>query len=138
MFSFINNYLKCDDPDKLNPFSKKAFNRGNVIHLYFSDEKNGNSDLAGAGVYPGPVNNFSIMQFKNFWFDPDSHQSNTNIYLKKGIKENEDFLFMDQTGWNAVKEVFSCDFEIKRKIANVSNNQLIEVNLRKVFMVFIS
>ena len=138
MFPFVNKYLKCDDREKLNLFSRQAFNRGNVLNLYFSDEKTGNSDLTVAGVYPGPINNFSITQFKNFWFDPDSNQSHTNTYLKKGIKENVDFLFMNERGWNSVKDVFGCDFEIKRKIPNVSANQLIEVNLRKVFTVFIS
>ncbi len=133
MFAFVNKYLKYDGTEKFQSFIKQAFNKGNVVNLYYSDD---NNDLSMAGIYPGPVYNFSITQFKNFWFDPETSQAHTNIYLKKGIRENADFFYMNENGWNSIKEVFGFDFQIERKMANISNNQLIEVNLRKVFIFF--
>jgi hypothetical protein len=133
MFGFVNKYLKLQGTEKFPSFIKQAFNKSNFFNLYNAEEWNENMDLSLAGIYPGPVNNFHIMQFKNFWFDPDSSQSHTNIYLKNGMKENSDFFYLREDGWNLIKEIFESNFEIERKIANLSNDQLIEVNLRKVF-----
>jgi len=129
MFAFTNKYLKYDGTEKLPSFVKQAFNLGNVLNLYYSDD---DSDLSMAGIYPGPVYNYSIMQFKNFWYDPEPSQSHTNIYLKKGMRENADFFYVKENGWKSIKEVFGFDFEIERKTATISNNNLIEVNLKRV------
>lgn len=136
MFGFVNKFLKSEGSEKFQSFIKQAFNKSNVLNLYYADDHNGNMDLSLSGIYPGPVDNFPIIQFKNFWFDPDPTQSHTNIYLKNGIKENSDFFFMNENGWKLIKEIFGCDFEIERKLANLSNDQLIEVNLRKVSIIF--
>jgi hypothetical protein len=130
MITFIEKYESYIKTEKFLDHLDKIFNKNNVINLYFSDEIN--NDLSRFGIYPCQVNNFFIMQFKDAWIDPEPSESHTNIYIKKGMIENEHFFYVNQMDWEFIKNTFGYNFEILRKTANISGNLLIEVNLRKV------
>jgi hypothetical protein len=132
MVTFIERLFKYQNSENFLAFLDRAFNKNNVLSLYFSYD--GNSDLVNSGIYPAEINNFFITQFKDSWIDPEDTQSHSNIYIKKCMKENTDFFYVNEKEWNMIKELFGYNYEIVRRIANISNNQLIEVNLKKVKM----
>ena len=56
---------------------------------------------------------------------------------EKNLKEKEDFFILEKNEWEFIKEIFSCQFEIKR-YRNPQENQIelypIEVNKKiKIF-----
>jgi hypothetical protein len=130
MMTFIERFENSVNTDKFVDHLDKIFNKNNVLNLYFIDQMN--SEISRNGIYPSQVNNFFIMQFKDAWFDPQLSESHTNIFLKKGIIENEDFFYLNEKNWEFIKNTFGHNFEIQRKTANISGNFVIEVNLRKV------
>lgn len=113
-----------NNPDKY----AKNFNRDKVLLLYFNEDL-GSDNI---GYYPGPVNNFEISDFKRCWFDPDETKKHTHTFVIPGIKENVEFFFVNEESWNFIKSVFGCDYPIERHVVNLTNDTVIEVNLRKV------
>ena len=110
--TFIEPYL-ANFTDKKN-FIKKAFEPKSVYDYYF-DEKEKQSSLF---IYPGPINNFPLISFKDCW--EDSANPDENIFLKKDIRINEDYALINSKDWSFLKEMFDCTNEIKRKVNNIN------------------
>ncbi len=118
-----------NEPDnKYNSYLENAFNRNYVVNLFFNENDTNNSK----GIYPGKVNNYPIMKFKDSWIDADPNEFYTNIYLKKGIMENVDFMYVGEEQWSLLEEFFGYNLIVDRRVANIGGNMLIEVNLRSV------
>lgn len=127
---FIKKFEKYQNSEMYMDHLDKTFNRSNILNVYFSDD--GSHDLSHYGIYPAEINNFFIMKFKDYWHDHDEQESHTNIYIKKGIKEDQDFFFVGEDDWNFIKTNFQANFEIERKSVYLNDNLVIEVNLRKL------
>ena len=110
--TFFEPYL-ANFTDKKN-FIKKAFEPKSVYDYYF-DEKEKQSSLF---IYPGPINNFPLISFKDCW--EDSANPDENIFLKKDIRINDDYALINSEDWNFLKEMFDCTNEIKRKVNNLN------------------
>jgi hypothetical protein len=130
LVTFVEKFEKYSKTEKFLDHIDKVFNRNYILNLYFSVD--GNYEYSHYGIYPCEVNNFNIMDFKDSWIDPHPDEQHSNIYLKKGIKEGEDFFYVNQKEWNLINETFGCNYEIYRKTANISYDRLIEVYLKKV------
>jgi hypothetical protein len=103
----------------------KLFERNRVLLHYFGD----GDEQEGIAVYPGPINNFELVNFKSQILD--SEEPHTNIILKDGIKENSDFLYVSAEEWKLLKDSFGCNFEILRLKETLHEEIMIEVNLRR-------
>ncbi len=63
------------------------------------------------GIYPGPINNFGLLKGKDQWVED---KNNTNIFISKILKENQDFYILTKDQWSLVNDVFGNIYEIKR------------------------
>ena len=106
---FIMNF---ENNDK---YMKDIFNPNYVYKSYFDEkiEKN----IKYKYPYPGPINNFSLISFKDFWEDKENLDE--NIFLKKNIELNKDYYLANYKDWELLKSVFDCTNEIKRKKGNL-------------------
>jgi hypothetical protein len=126
--AFIDKYEKYENMNiKFSDFLDKAFSLSRIAQLILSED-----ETSQEGVYPGEINNFHILNFKDCWVDPDPQFSDTNTYLKNGLKENQDFFYLSEQNWEFLKNLFNFNFEIKRKTAIISNNRLIEIYPKNV------
>jgi hypothetical protein len=115
MKSFLNFFEKFINSET----TEKLFERNKTLLQFFGEDDN-------TGYYPGPVNNFDIINFKEFLIDPNEQ----TVFLKKGIKENTDFVYVTEEEWRLIKDIFGYNFEIERGTATLSGELMIEVNLR--------
>ena len=68
-------------------------------------------------IFPGPINNYTLLDFKDHWIDPENLEEN-NI-IKNDLKINRDYFYLTQKDWSFLKEIFSATNEIKRKKKDV-------------------
>jgi hypothetical protein len=131
---FLEKFEKYSKSEKFLDHLDRVFYRSNILSLYFSEEQD--AEFSNLGIYPCEVNNFPIMSFKDNWIDPS--EPHTNIYLKKGLKESENFFYLNQSDWDFVKGKFGCNYEVCRLTAKLSESILIEVNLRNMKLIILN
>jgi hypothetical protein len=130
-------FSKCVT-DLPNSEIEKIFNINNTCLLYFDtgEDEDDEDRKEIMGTYPGPINNFLLTGSSESWTDTEDLY--TNIYLKKDIRENADYLIIPKDIYLIIKQIFGISNfnEIIRKTVLNSDNQLhIEVNLAKVFII---
>lgn len=77
-------------------------------------------------TYPGPVNNFDLINFKDFWFDNNNkNYLYSNTFLSKKILEYKDYLLLNKYEWDLIIETFGYLYEIKR--FRLNNKSQIEI-----------
>ena len=100
--SFINELLKGRNINNLfNPEEvKKKWINGNRI---FNNE-----------IYCGPINNMEIIDYKDFWYDPQDKF--TNVFVKNDLNEDK-YITLPLSKYNILKDNFEIYdvFEIERK-----------------------
>ena len=91
---------------------------GKNIDNYFDEKDIKNNWIKGNNfqyniVYCGPINNYNIIDIKDFWYDPVDKY--TNVYLKKNLDKN-DYIILSQSKYNILKDNFEIYdlFEIQR------------------------
>lgn len=104
------------------------FDITSVFSQYFSDDK---KELS-SGVYPGPINNYHLISFSDIWYDPEINYLDSNLPLKKNLKENSDYFILDKINYDFLKNLFGCYFEIPRKPIKSNDEILLEVHYFKV------
>jgi hypothetical protein len=120
--NFYNFYKAIENGSKLD----KLFERNRILLNYFGE----NDDREGmASVFPGPVDNFDLIAFKPSI--PDTKETYSNIFLKNGMKESSDFIYVNSEGWKLIEELFGCNFKIERFKEILHDEEVIEVNLRR-------
>jgi hypothetical protein len=129
---WLNNLINYLDKDPLND---KFLNRSNVLHLYFNDGSNKEDYKKYQGSYPGPVNNFYIIEAKDYWYDPLPSELYTNVYLRLDARENVDFIYLTKDIWTNLKEFFDCNFEIERRFLSKGK---IETHLKRIKILVLS
>ena len=83
----------------------------------------------------GPAYNSDIIDFDiNLIIDPLSELDYMNILLKKNVKENVDYIFINQRSWQYIEKKFG-GFGIKRLITKSGENILIENNYLKLKLI---
>ena len=110
---FIEPYIiNFEDNDK---YIKDVFDPIYVYKSYFDEkiEKN----IKYTFPYPGPINNFPLISFKDFWEDKENLDE--NVFLKNNIELNNDYCLVNHKDWELLKSVFDCTNEIKRKKDNL-------------------
>ena len=120
---FIENYLKVKE-QKIGNFYEESFDPDYIYNSYFNEkedknEKNKDNKKVAKVFYafPGPVNNFEITSFKDYWID--FINLDENDFIKKEMKLNENYLLINNKDWKLIKNLFSTTNEIKRKRENL-------------------
>ena len=105
---FMDNYRMSKQEMILDSFLRNAFDTTNVLEYYFQsqDKKSGNA------IYPGPIDNFNLVKYKDIWEDPNNEDE--NFVLKNNLEITKDYILIPQREWNILNEVFDSTNEIKR------------------------
>ena len=123
--SFIENYIKAKK-DNLQNFYEEAFEPQFIYESYFdikSKKKDKDKDKPKLFfAFPGPINNFEISKFKDYW--KDSKNLDENYFMKKGVKLKEDYLLINEKDWKLLSDTFGATNEIKRKKSKIDLIQL--------------
>ena len=111
---FIKNYFFAQQIDQSKLFLEEAFAIDNILSRFLSS-KGINKLLKGKNFYPypGPINNFPLIDFKDVLIDPVNKEE--NIIVKKNVKEEQDFYLIEKKEWHLLKTAFLFTNEIKRK-----------------------
>ena len=100
---FINYYIistkeSIFDDEALN----SSFETMNILNSYF----NFNSSINN--VFPGPINNFNLLKYKDSWEDPNNEDE--NFYFNK---DSKDYISINEKNYNILKYVFDSTNDIK-------------------------
>jgi hypothetical protein len=123
---FLGFYKALADGERID----RLFERNKVLLHYFGEREE------SSPIYPGPINNFELVTFKPQIYD--SEEVYTNVILKKGVKENSDYIYVSEEEWKLLKEMFGYNFEIERLKETLHDEVLIEVNLRRFKVLILS
>ena len=112
---FISSFLSTREDNKIHntKLIEEVFNIDFVFYNYFNQENKKGS----LPVYPGPIDNIPITSFKDHW--EDFKNDDENYFVKKGLKLNEDYFFINGEDWDLLKKVFGATNEIKRRKNNL-------------------
>ena len=124
--SFIENFIKAKK-DKIKNFFEEAFEPQFIYESYFDikNENEKNKDKTKPKLFfafPGPINNFQISSFKDYW--KESKNLEENDFMKKNLKINEDYLLINEKDWKLLSDIFGATNEIKRKKNQIDLEQL--------------
>jgi hypothetical protein len=112
----------------------KSFDRRNVCLLYFNEGDVKEELKRYLGNYPGPINNYFIVKMKDLWVDNHPEFTYSNTVVKSNLKENIDYLIINEELWTNLSDFFGFDFVIQRKkiFTETQDEPAIEVNLKCV------
>lgn len=91
-----------------------------------------------AGSFPGPANNFFIVDLYDYWHDPDESEKYTNVFLRDDLKENSDFIYLNLPIWSKINEYFTSNYQIERRLIKMPDMNFIEVYLKKIEILVLS
>lgn len=92
-------------------FLESIFSKEQILYNYFNDLKEKEDKNPYNTLYPGPIDNFNLLRYKDFWEDPVNDDE--NYYIKENLVLNKDYYLISQRNWNILNEVFDSSNEIK-------------------------
>ena len=115
---FIEPYLsKFENKDK---YIKEIFEPDYVYKSYFGEKSE--NYTKSSPPYPGPINNYPLISFKDCWID--NINQDENIFLKKNLILNTHYYLVNYKDWELLNSIFDSTNEIKRKKNNLDLIQL--------------
>ena len=106
---FIDEVLNLNDIYKKNELNK-FFELYQVYSSFFHKKKK-------LICYPGPINNYNIIDHKDIWRDLENEDE--NYIIRKELLLGKDYCLVKEQDWNQLKELFGATNEIKKKIDNL-------------------
>ena len=70
-----------------------------VYRGYFGEKSE--DKAKSVSPYPGPINNFSLISFKDYWKDNINEEE--NIFLRDGLELNKDYTFINHNECKMLK-----------------------------------
>ena len=125
---FIIEYerlCKLNNEKDLKFFLNKTFNSDYIYCKYLGEEsskitiKEKDKNLP---IFPGPIDNYSITLYKDFWKDPLNIQD--NFFIKDNLEINKDYYLINKENWDFLDKFFYSTNELIRK---GNNNDLISL-----------
>ena len=108
---FIDYYnISCKEMAE-EEFLQKAFNTYNLLNFYFKEE-NEKNNFSSDTFYPGPINNYNLINYKDYW--EDYINDDENYYIKDNLVLNKDYYLITQRNWNLLNEIFDSTNEVKK------------------------
>ena len=111
---FIEPYLVSSENKNIN---EGIFDFNYVYNSYFDEKEKNNNNKGELPAYPGPINNFPLVSFKDHW--EDYINLDENDFIKKDLLLNKDYMLINFKDWNYLKSIFDATNEIKRKKNNL-------------------
>ena len=111
--NFIQIMLSLNDNDITRKQTINNLFDINGIYNYYFDYQNIKN------LYPGPIDNYYISDYKDLWKDVINEEE--NYIIKKGLILNKDYILMRKKDWEIIKDIFGATNEIKRKIINLDS-----------------
>ena len=71
--------------------------------------------------FPGPINNYEIISFKDYWKEINSEK----YYLRKQLNINDNYFLINYKDWNLIKSYYNVINEIE-----IKNNDLELIDLK--------
>ena len=109
---FIDIILNLDlnEKERKNKFNE-IFNLYEIYTSYISSNKKTNA------IYPGPIDNYYLTDFRDLWIDLINEDE--NYIIKNQFSFGKDYSLMKEKDWMIIKEIFGATNEIKRKVNNI-------------------
>ena len=114
---FIDFYIISSREMMLDDL-KNAFNEDYALYSFFKESKDKN-DMNS--LYPGPIDNYNLLKYRDFW--EDDIDEDENYFLKDNLEINKDYYLTSQRNWNILNDIFGSTNEIKRN----ENCEFIEI-----------
>ena len=118
--NFIEDYLSSIEIKNNYEFLDNAFDTKYFLNSYLNLNQNKKKEIKedyGLSAFPGPINNYEILDFKDYWID--NINLDENYFLKKDLKLNEDYCLINLNDWILLKSSFESTNEILRKKNNL-------------------
>ncbi len=119
--NFFNEYerlINLKKDEELAIFIEKSFNFNNIYYQYIGEELPNftipDSDKSFP-FFPGPIDNYSISVYKDFWSDSEMKNIQNNYFIKEGLEINKNYYLINETTWNTLNEIFQSTNKIRRK-----------------------
>ena len=119
---FIYNYNFAKQSKSLSDFFEEAFSVDNTIYTFISSEKIKAPINNKIYPFPGPINNFPLIKWKDKLNDPIDKDD--KYLLKNNLENKKDFIWIEKEDWNLLKETFGFTNEIKRKKDELEMEQI--------------
>ena len=116
MKTYIEPYILARKEKLVNLLSEGAFNYEKVLNLMKRKDKLDIFENPCGVIFPGPINNFGLCYFKDYWYDPVNLEENDII--KSGLKLNENYYLVKNDDYILLKSIFKDSNELKRKKFN--------------------
>ena len=109
--AFIEHFIK--NINNQNNYIEEAFDENSVYNFYFEEKEEKDKNIEKK-CYPycGPINNFPLIAFKDSWIDNENLDE--NIFMKKYLVLNKDYVFISLNDWLFLNNIFDCTNEIMR------------------------
>jgi len=120
---FLENYEFAKETNMLNDFFNDSFNSNYALKSYLSEEKI--REIPEGHIYypfPGPINNFPLVVFKDKWIDPNDKEE--DAILNNNFLFGKDYCIITSNDWAILKNTFSYTNEIKRRKNNINMIQI--------------
>ena len=127
---FLEDYITAIEMKTIEIFSN-SFDYDYFLECYFNNnnkdkkKQNKNQDnkskkgkeMLKYAAFPGPINNYYITEFEDYWYD--NNNKDENYFIKKDMKLNEDYYLINEKDWQKLSSDFNHTNEIKRKRNNL-------------------
>ena len=70
------------------------------------------SPITDIAIIPGLINNFNLINFKDFWKEKSDDE---NYVLKKDLEFNKDYILINENNWNILSDFFGYIFKVTNK-----------------------
>ena len=128
LINFMEDFKSIKDnnqnKNKYKEYFKIVFNSINILNYYLNEDNEKNKYYA----FPGPVDNFSIIDWKDSLDDPLNVDE--NIFLKSDFK---DYYLLKKSDFELLKDIFGVTNIIKRKKDNLEYIQIKSIIFDKRF-----
>ena len=109
---FLDTLINARKGDVENLLLEEYFSIDKVYSSFLGKQNNSKLKNYYGIVFPGPINNYELIDMKDYWIDPiDSEE---NILIDKNVVLNEDYCLLEENDWNFLKDIFGVTNEIKR------------------------
>ena len=125
---FIIEYerlCKLNNEKDLKFFLNKTFNSDYIYCKYLGEESSKitiKEKDKNIPIFPGPIDNYSITLYKDFWKDPLNIQD--NFFIKDNLEINKDYYLINKENWDFLDKFFYSTNELIRR---GNNNDLISL-----------
>ena len=110
--SFVNSFINILKENLENVFIENAFNI-EMVYDYITVKLDNQIERSTLGViFPGPINNYELMDLNDYWFDPEKTEE--NLIIKNNVELNKDYFLMNEDDWFFLKNIFDATNDIKR------------------------